>query len=106
MPERKTESPPTFLGVTNGEWIGLAVMVIAFSTSYAVTADNVKDNTATSEENAQQIQAIRKEVRQEIKESEERTEQHINDSEQRTRSDIRDLRLEIRQILLRNSNGQ
>jgi hypothetical protein len=101
MVDRKTEgSVKTFLGVTNGEWIGLAGMVVMFVASYAVLADNVGDNAELSKKNEAAIEVMREEVTQKIQESEERTALDIRESEQRTRGDIR----ELRQIMLQNGN--
>ncbi len=102
MPERKTDCKlPTFLGVTNGEWIGLLIILAGFISSYAVLGDNVKDNSAAIKAVQIDDKALRNELSQQIKESEARMQLQVRESEQRTRSDIR----ELRQIILQGVNG-
>lgn len=95
--ERKDGVIKTHFGVTYGEWVGLAVIVIAVIASYAVLGETVKNNSEKIKAVGETHKESRQEIIQLIKDSEGRMETHVRESEQRTRGDIR----ELRQIIIR-----
>jgi hypothetical protein len=100
--ERKTDCKlPTFLGVTNGEWIGMAAIMIGLIYNYAVMGADVANNSELTKKHEAELDLVREELTDKIQESEQRTGEQIKESERRTRGDIR----ELRQIMLQGTNG-
>lgn len=96
-PERRGN---TFLGITNGEWIGIAVLVIGAAVSYGAFSADIKDARSTAKDNETAIAKMRDHNEQQINGLRVELLEQIRASENRTREDIR----ELRKVIIDNRN--
>ena len=91
-------------GITPGEWMQAAVLLVALFSGIYAFADNINKQVSKNTEHIEiltkSVPEMRKELGQEIKESEARIQEQQKVQIEQVREDIREVRSDLRKILL------